>query len=80
MAAGSSPPPPFASLVQIVCGQPCSSQLYCVCLQFMLGCIVDFLSTSFANFLCVFLIGPLLFSTLQHLHAQAALVHTFHNV
>lgn len=78
MAAGSSFFP--ASLVQIVCGQSLSSQLYCVCLQFILGCIVDFLSTSFANFLFIFLIGPLLFSTLPHLHAQAALVHTFHNV
>lgn len=56
MAAGSSFFP--ASLVQIVCGQCLSSQLYCVCLQFILGCIVDFLSTSFANFLFIFLIGP----------------------
>lgn len=56
MAAGSSFFP--ASLVQIVCGQSLSSQLYCVCLQFILGCIVDFLSTSFANFLFIFLIGP----------------------
>lgn len=78
MAAGSSFFP--VSLVQIVCGQSLSSQLYCVCLQFILGCIVDFLRTSFANFLFIFLIGPLLFSTLQHLHTQAALVHTFHNV